>query len=105
MDIRFNINKIDTILKENFTKVDISEKSSINLGKYFEIIVTESKVVKILLPFKNIDGQINFEFFYYANPLNESSTLIPRMTNLQLLTETIKDIISNNRFDQEYLKA
>jgi hypothetical protein len=105
MDVRYNINKIDTILKENFNSVSIVEKSSQKLGKYFEISVKESKEVKFILPFKNIDGKINFEFQYLSNPLNESSELIPRMATLENLEVVIKDIINNNRFDKEYLKS
>jgi len=105
MDVRYNINRIDTLLKENFSDVKITEKSSLKWGKYFEISIKESKEVKLILPFKNIDGVKNFEFSYYSNPLNESSNLVPRVATLENLNQIINDIIHNNRFDKEYLKS
>lgn len=105
MDVRYNINRIDSILKDNFDSVSILEKSSLKWGKYFEITIKESKEVKFILPFKNIDGAVNFEFSYYSNPLNESSSLVPRVATLENLNQVIKDIINNNRFDKEYLKS
>lgn len=54
MDIRFNINRIDTLLKEKFQDVEIKEKSSKEFGSYFEISVKESKEVKLILPYRNI---------------------------------------------------
>ena len=60
MDVRYNINRIDSILKDNFDSVSILEKSSLKWGKYFEITIKESKEVKFMLPFKNIDGAVNF---------------------------------------------
>lgn len=105
MDVRYNINRIDTLLKENFSDVKIMEKSSLKWGKYFEISIKESVEVKLILPFKNIDGVKNFEFSYYSNPLNESSNLVPRVATLENFNQIINDIIRNNRFDKEYLKS
>lgn len=104
MDIRYNINKLDTILKDNFQNVKIENKSTKRFGNYFEIIVTESKEVKIILPYKNIEGNSTFEFYYYSNPLNEESDLICRDFNIENINLVVKDIINNNRFDKEYLK-
>jgi hypothetical protein len=104
MDIRSNINKLDTILKDNFQNVKIENKSTKKFGNYFEIIVVESKEVKIILPYKNIEGKSTFEFYYYSNPLNEESDLICRDCNIENINLVVKDIIDNNRFDKEYLK-
>jgi hypothetical protein len=104
MDIRYNINKLDTILKDNFQNVKIENKSTKKFGNYFEIIVSESKEVRIILPYKNIDGNKKFEFYYYSNPLNEESDLICRDGSVDNINLIIKDIIDNNRFDKEYLK-
>lgn len=104
MDIHYNINKIDTVLKENFNDVEIKQKSSLKFGNYFEISVNETKQVKIILPYKNIDNKKNFEFFYFSNPVNENSELISRTTDVQNINFVIRDIINNNRFSEEYIK-
>jgi hypothetical protein len=104
MDIRFNINRIDNLLKEKFQSVEIKEKSSKEFGNYFEISIKESKEVKLILPYKNIDNKINFEFYYFSNPMNESSDLIPRSSDVENINFVISDILNNNRFSEEYLK-
>jgi hypothetical protein len=103
MDIRYNINKLDTNLKDCFDSVNIESKSKKEFGNYFEILISESKYVKIILPYKNIENS-TFDFYYYSNPLNENSELICRNSNIENIGLTIKDIIDNNRFDKEYLK-
>ena len=104
MDIRFNIDRIDTLLKEKFQDVEIKEKSSKEFGSYFEISVKESKEVKLILPYRNIDNKINFEFYYFSNPMNESSDLIPRRSDVESISLVISDILENNRFSEEYSK-
>ena len=104
MDIRFNINRIDNLLKDKFKNVKIQERSSKEFGNYFEISVKESKEVKLILPYKNIDNKINFEFYYFSNPRNESSDLIPRNSDVESIGLIISDILENNRFSEEYLK-
>jgi hypothetical protein len=104
MDIRYNINRIDTILKENFNGVEIKEKSSLKFGNYFEIIIKESKDVRIILPYKNIDNKLKFEFLYFANPTNEGSELIARSSDVEGISLVVRDIIDNNRFSEEYIK-
>ena len=104
MQVKYNINRIDTLLKDNFSDVLISEKSSKKYGHYFEIVVKEDKEVKLILPYKNIEtSNYNFEILYYSNPLNESSDLIYRNSDLDSIHLTIKDIINNNRFSEDYL--
>lgn len=102
MDIRFNINKIDYDLSSKFNDVKILEKSSLKFGKYFEIEINESRMVKMIIPFKNIDGKSTFDWFYYSNPLDESSDLIPRYSNVGDITSHVIDIISNDRYSEDY---
>ena len=104
MDIRFNINRIDTLLKEKFQNVEIKERSSKEFGNYFEVSVKESKEVKFILPYKNIDNKINFEFYYFSNPMNEGSYLIPRHSDVENIGLIISDILENDRFSEDYLK-
>jgi hypothetical protein len=104
MIVKYNINRIDNLLKDNFENVQILEKSSKEHGYFFEITIKDDKEVKLILPYKNIDGNNRtFEILYYENPLNESSNLICRNSDLNSIHLTIKDIIDNNRFSEEYL--
>lgn len=102
MDIKSNINKIDYDLSKKFQNFTISEKSSIEFGKYFEISINESKIVKIVLPYRNIDGKSVIDWMYYSNPTNESSDLIPRTSSVDRIIDHIEDILLNNRFSEEY---
>jgi len=104
MDIRYNINRIHSILSSKHEDVEIKEKSSLKFGNYFEILIKESKEVKIIIPYRNIDNIYNFNFYYYSNPLNENSDLISRNTDVESIGLIIDDIIINNRFSEEYLK-
>ena len=104
MDIRYNINRIHSVLNESFVNVEISEKSSLKFGKYFEISIKESKEVKMIIPFKNIDNVNNFEFYYLSNPINENSNLVTRNSNADSISKIIEDILLNDRFDKDYLK-
>lgn len=104
MQVKYNINKIDNLLKDNFTDVQILEKTSKIHGHYFEITIKENKEVKVILPYKNIDtNSSRFEILYYGNPLNESSDLIHRNSDIKSIHLTVKDIIDNNRFSEDYL--
>ena len=104
MDIRYNINRIHSVLNESFVNVEISEKSSLKFGKYFEISIKESNEVKMIIPFKNIDNVNNFEFYYLSNPINENSNLVTRNSDADSISKIIEDILSNDRFDKDYLK-
>ena len=104
MDIRYNINRIHYVLNESFVNVEISEKSSLTFGKYFEISIKESKEVKMIIPFKNIDNVNNFEFYYLSNPINENSNLVTRNSDVDSISKIIEDILLNDRFDKDYLK-
>ncbi len=102
MGIKENINDIDYNLSAKFKNYSISEKSSIEFGKFFEIVVNESRDVRIVLPFKNIDQKSKLDWYYYSNPLDEKSTLVPRTSLSDDFVDQIDDIIKNDRFSKEY---
>jgi hypothetical protein len=104
MDIRYNINRIDVLLQEKFEDVSVKENSSPKFGKFFEISVKQEKEIKMIIPYKNIDGTKQFEFFYFSNPLDEGSDLIPRDSDVESISEVVSDILTKNRFSEEYLK-
>ncbi len=105
MDIKTNINKIDYDLKSRFRDVKILEKSSLKFGKHFEIEINESRIVKAIIPFRNIDGKSNFNWFYYSNPISESSDMIPRNSNVHDFLIHVEDVLINDRFSEDYKKT
>jgi hypothetical protein len=104
MDLRYNINRIDVLLQDKFEDVVVKENSSPKFGNFFEISVKKDREVRMIIPYKNIDGKQNFEFLYYSNPLNENSELIRRNSTIESISEMVYDIFSKNRFSEEYLK-
>lgn len=104
MDIRYNINRIHVNLSDKYNDVQIKEKASKEFGKYFEITINESKILKMIVPFRNIDGKSNFEVKYFSNPLVENSELISRDTNSENIVFLTEDIFQNNRFSEDYIK-
>ena len=58
----------------------------------------------MIIPFKNIDNVNNFEFYYLSNPINENSNLVTRNSDADSISKVIGDILSNDRFDKDYLK-
>jgi benzoyl-CoA reductase/2-hydroxyglutaryl-CoA dehydratase subunit BcrC/BadD/HgdB len=105
MDIRYNINRIHSLLGDKFQDVNICEKTSLKFGKYFEIVVNESKTIKMIIPFKNIDGRSKYSFYYLSNPINEQSELVERISDNESIVSIVEDIFNNNRFSEDYLKS
>jgi hypothetical protein len=104
MNLKDNINKIHVELLNSFEQVFISEKSSLELGNYFEITINESsKVIKAIILKKEIENK-SFNWKYYSNPSDNNSFLVERNSNIDNFTKSVKDIFEKNRFDSEYLK-
>ena len=104
MEIKKNINKLHSDLLVKFKDVAILEKSDKKYGNYFEISINENnKNLKVIIPIKNIES-IDFNWKYFANPLNESSTLVDRHSNVNHFIFDIVDIFEKNRFDSDYLE-
>lgn len=103
MDLRQNINKVHIDLTNNFSQVTISEKFN-RSQNYFEILIKEgSKEIKMVLDKKQIENR-EFQWSYFSNPFNESSSLIERISNVDTLVSHIRDIFEKNRFDSDYIK-
>lgn len=103
MDMKYNINKVHGNLICSFGEVKINESSNKRFGNYFEISTTAGqKEVRIIVSKKDIESEV-FAWHYYSNPLNESSALIERKSSLDSMVADISDIISKNRFDEDYL--
>jgi hypothetical protein len=102
MDIKANINKVHSNLS-NIFDVKIEEKSNLKFGNYFEISnISEGKEVKMIITLKDIQSS-TFKWNYLANPLNEGSDLIERVSNVDNISEHVKDIFNKNRFNEDYL--
>lgn len=103
MDMKYNINKVHSSLICSFGEVKIKENSNKEFGNYFEIsAVDERKEVRIIVSKRDIENEI-FVWHYYSNPLNEKSFLIERKSGLDSIVSDVRDIISKNRFDEDYL--
>ena len=99
-----NINSIHVNLKESFENVTISEKSDKKFGNYFELeVFSEGKKVKLLTTKMSLERNV-FDWKYYSNPLDESSVLVERTSDVDTIVEHIKDIFDKKRFDENYLK-
>ena len=104
MSLKYNINLIHSNIKEYYKETDIKDKSDKKFGNYFEInIISEGKELRIILNKKDIEGNV-FNWKYFSDPLNEDSYLVERTSNLNNISEHVKDIFNKNRFDKNYLK-
>jgi hypothetical protein len=103
MDIKSHINKIHIDLVNKFEQVKIEEKSSLKFGNYFEISsISEGKEVKMIITKKDIESP-TFKWFYSENPLDKNSFLIERVSNIDNISTHVDDIITKNRFSEDYL--
>lgn len=104
MSLRDNINKIHVDLLNTFGEVSINEKSSLELGNYFEIVINESnKTVKALITKKDVENK-SFNWKYYSNPTDNNSYLVERDSTVDNFSLIVKDIFEKNRFDSDYIK-
>lgn len=103
MDLKYNINKIHGDLINNFKTVSIKEKSNLKFGNYFEISTkNEGMEVRMILTKKDLELN-NIKWSYFSNPLNENSDLVERTSNIDNITDDVRDVISKKRFDSDYL--
>mgnify|MGYP003562728227 CR=1 FL=1 len=102
MELKQNINRVHGDLTNYFEDVKISEKSSKELGNYFELSVLENnKEVKAIIKMTEIENA-NFFWEYYANPLDETS-LVERVSSIYTFSSDVQDIFEKNRFSSDYL--
>ena len=104
MNLRQNINKVHFDLQNRFGEVTITEKSDLKLGNYFELsILEENKEVKVILRKTEVEKNV-FEWYYFSNPLNESSNLVERTSKLEMFSLDVQEVFEKNRFDSDYNK-
>ena len=102
MELKQNINRVHGDLTNYFENVQISEKSSKELGSYFELSVLENnKEVKAIIKMTEIENA-NFSWNYYANPSDENS-LVERVSSIYTFSSDVQDIFEKNRFSSDYL--
>jgi hypothetical protein len=111
-NIKYNINLIDSKLKEVFNNVEISEKqgddtflitvSDIKGDSTFDVYKVLFKVhAKDLLP----ETLSTFNVEYYANPLSMESDLIKYVVYISSINDILLNIIKHKRFNDEYLST
>ena len=111
-DIKQNINKIDSDLKNLFENVYITEK--VGKGIYF-VEISANKMflfegckkrveVKVYINKDNLKFD-NIKWNYSLNPLTESADRIERISFINTIAKDIYDIASNKRMVKEYFNA
>jgi hypothetical protein len=113
-EIKTNINKIDSDLKNLFENVYIYERNKGNQF-YFEIKAnsefyneskTELKRIEIRSFISKIDIlKENITWFYSSNPLDESSTWVERTSNINHIAQDMYDVIIKGRMDENYFNS
>jgi hypothetical protein len=115
MQMKYNINRIDSSLKEYFDNVKIEEKT--NGGDfYFEINsntilknVNESlnnkKVLsKVIIDKRNLNTD-EIKWKYSINPLDESADYIERVSRIEVVGKDIFETISKKRMSNDYFNS
>jgi hypothetical protein len=104
MSLKTNINKIHGDFLNHFDNISILEKSSKEIGNYFELLINEdNKQVKIIIKKSDINNT-SFNWQYYSNPDDSNSSLVERFSSVDGIYLDVKDIFQKNRFDSEYIK-
>ena len=99
-----NINKIHYDLSniENHDFIKIKEKSNLKFGEYIEISMLKENKEFISIIKKSDLEKDNFEWKYIANPNDENSILVERISNIHSFSKDVNDIFEHDRFDSEY---
>lgn len=101
-----NVNKLDSKLKDLFGNENVKMENNENLsGNITFKVFNEKKEIKLVF---NVNNFLNMEnglnWFYYSNPLNESSKdTVTRISTINTIATDVKDILDGNRFKKEYL--
>jgi hypothetical protein len=94
MYLKQNINKVHGDLINNFNKVIILEKSSLEMSNYFELSILENnKELKVIIKKSDIAN----------TTFNWNSYLIERKSSIDNFYNDVKDILEKNRFDVDYV--
>lgn len=98
MEYKSNFNRLHYLITEKFKNVEVLEKNN-SKGNYIEIIIKEDLDCRVLKK-NDLESSI-FGWEYYPNPDTERT--IHRSSSIDTFADTIQDIISNKRFDIEYI--
>jgi hypothetical protein len=111
-DIKQNINKIDSDLKNLFENVYITEKAGkgiyyveISANKMFLFEGCKKRVeLKAYISMDDLKSNI-IKWNYSLNPLNESADRIEKVSYAHSVAKDMYDIVSNKRMVKEYFDA
>jgi|APCry1669189665_1035243.scaffolds.fasta_scaffold06419_2 hypothetical protein len=101
MEFKSNFNQLHYLLTERFDNIIVEEKSNPQLGNYIQLSIKENLECKVLIKKKDLENN-KFNWSYLANPLNEKSG-VERISTVETITKDIEDIITNKRFDSDYI--
>lgn len=108
-----NLNRLDFELKELYSNVKITEKTTHNQFFYqieavgnFEIFENQKNTVKSLILIEK--NNLNFDMVtwkYSVNPSNSKSEFIERVSKIEELAKDIHNTITKKQLDFNYLKS
>jgi hypothetical protein len=103
MALKENLNKIHFLLSSRFDVI-LNEKSDLKFGNYIEFLIKEDNK-EIRASIKKVDLENNtFNWTYLSNPLDNNSTIVERLSNVDGFITDVTDIFEKNRFDSDYLE-
>lgn len=104
MELKSNINAIHGALSSKFDNIIVEEKSDINRLNYIKLSISENNKNLVVFVSKSSLKNDIFNWEYLSNPLNESSDLISRTSNINSFINDVEDIFNKNRFNSEYIE-
>lgn len=104
MELKSNINAIHVALSSKFDNIIVEEKSDINRLNYIKLSINENNKNLVVFVSKSSLEYDIFNWEYLSNPMNESSDLISRTSNINSFINDVEDIFNKNRFNSEYIE-
>ena len=112
-NIKRNLNKLDFELKELYSDVKITEKSTYNQFFYqiaavgnFEIFENQKNIIKSLILIEK--NSLNFDTItwkYCVNPSKPNSEYIERVSKIDELAKDIQNTVTKKQMDFNYFKS
>lgn len=110
-EVKSRINKIDFELKKYFENVYIKDK--FYKTGFFEVSANRPIYLKESAEYKRLEAKVIINqpdllkddviWSYSTNPMNENALWIDRVSNFDLLSQDIINIVAEKRLDEDYI--
>ena len=110
-EVKSRINKVDFELKKYFENVYIKDK--FYKTGFFEILANRPVYLKETSEYKRLEAKViinqpdllmdEIKWSYSTNPMNENALWIDRVSNFDLLSQDIINIVAEKRLDEDYI--